>query len=350
MSVLHGSNAHPTKEHADNAVIAVEASRLLGRLSKAGYEYEDCHEIAPVVLAIRQLKEERDALILCHHFMTPDLIQGIADVVGDASLLVDTARKTDKKEIVVCAIKPLAEAVKLVNPDARVLLPNVSAGCSIADGITAEDVRALRQRYPGAPAVAYINSSAAVKAESDYVVTSKNARELIKRLPQRQILFYPDHAIATNLQEEFPDREIIGWNGKCIVHEEYTVDRIQYFKKHNPTTHILFHSECDPSVIPHGHMHGGTNAMIEYVQNHPEVDSFFLVTECGLSDTLRVQFPQKKFIGTCALCPYMKSINLSNTLKIMQGESDAGEVIDIDRDVMRRAQQAMQNMYGLVLN
>lgn len=348
MSSRVPSTATQDPEH--DAIVYRETSRLLGRLSKAGYQYEDCHEIAPLVLAIRRLKEEQDALILCHHFMTPDLIHGVADVVGDASLLVDMARKTDKMNIVVFAIKPLAEAVKLVNPDARVLLPNLEAGCSIADGITAEDVRALRREYPDAPAVAYINSSAEVKAESDYVATSKNARELIKRLPHRQILFYPDHAIATNLQEEFPEKEVIGWKGKCIVHEEYTVDRIKFFKKHHPTTHILFHSECASEVIPYGHMHGGTNTMIEYVKNHLEVDSFFLVTECGLSDSLRVQFPDKKFIGTCALCPYMKSINLSNTLKIMQSETGAGQVIEIDPDVTRRARQAMHNMYALVEN
>jgi quinolinate synthase len=340
----------PTKSLVGDIELRAEAGRLLSKLSHAGYHYEDCHELAPLVLDINRLKNEMDALILCHHFMTPDLIQGIADVVGDASHLIDQARTTNKPTIVVCAIRPLAEAVKLVNPAARVLLPNIEAGCSIADGITAAGVRELRARHPDAVAVAYVNSSAEVKAESDYVVTSKNARELLKRLPGRKILFYPDHAIATNLQEEFPDKEIIGWNGKCIVHEEYTVDRIKHFKKTNPATHILFHSECDPEVVPYGHMHGGTNAMVDYVTRHPEVDSFFLVTECGLSDTLRVQFPEKQFIGTCALCPYMKSINLSNTLNVMRGQSDAGDTIEIDPEIMRRAQQAMHNMYSLVSN
>lgn len=334
----------------DEGVIEYEAQRLFQNLSHVGYQLEDCYELAPIVAQIKFMKEKLDALVLCHHFMTADLIHGIADVVGDASLLVETARKTDKKTILVCAIKPLAEAVKIVNPNATVLLPNIDAGCSIADGITAEDVRQLRQQYPNAAAVTYINSSAAVKAESDYVVTSKNARELIGKLPHKQILFYPDKAIATNLKQEFPDKEIIGWAGKCIVHEEYTVDRIMHFKKHNPDTHILFHSECDPAVMPHGHMHGGTHAMMEYVKHHQEVDSFFLVTECGLADTMRAEYPQKKFVGTCALCPYMKSINLSNALQIMQGIEEFGEIVDLPIEVAVKARRAMNNMYEMVEN
>lgn len=335
----------------DPAILNDEAQRLYRKLAPAGYQLEDCHELAPIVANIKFLKEELDVLVLCHHFMTADLIHGIADVVGDASLLIETARKTDKKTILVCAIKPLAEAVKLVNPSATVLLPNIEAGCSIADGITAEDVRRLRAQYPEAVAVTYINSSAAVKAESDYVVTSKNARELIGKLPHKQILFYPDKAVATNLKQEFPDKEIISWDGKCIVHEEYTVDRVLHFKQRNPNTHILFHSECDPAVIPLGHMHGGTHSMMEYVKDHPEADSFFLVTECGLADTMRAEYPAKKFIGTCALCPYMKSINLTNALQIMRGELGGGaEIIHIAPDVAERARRAMDNMYQMVEN
>lgn len=330
------------------AEIEREAERLYQKLNGAGYEMEDCQELAPLVAAIQRLKKEQDILVLCHHFMVPDLIQGIADVVADASVLVESARKTDKKNILVCAIKPLAEAVKIVNPQARVLLPNSSAGCSIADGISAEDVRQLRARYPDAAAVTYINSSAAVKAESDYVVTSKNAKELIAKLPQKQILFYPDKAVAMNLQQELPEKEILIWNGKCIVHEEYTVERIAHFKKHNPDTHILFHSECDPAVIPLGHMHGGTHAMMAYVKHHPEVESFFMVTECGVADTMRIQYPKQKFIGTCALCPYMKSINLSNSLDILMGNSSCGEVVELAPEIAAGAARAMDNMYRLV--
>ena len=325
-----------------------EAARLYQKLRSAGYELEDCRELAPLVAEIQRLKKEQDILVLCHHFMVPDLIQGIADVVADASALVESARQSDKKNILVCAIKPLAEAVKIVNPQARVMLPNAGAGCSIADGITAEDVRRLRAQYPGAAAVTYINSSAAVKAESDYVVTSKNAKELIAQLPEEQILFYPDRAVAMNLQQELPDKDIVVWNGKCIVHEEYTVERIAHFKKHNPDTHILFHSECDPAVIPLGHMHGGTHAMMSYVKNHPEVESFFMVTECGISETMRIAYPQQKFIGTCALCPFMKSINLSNALDILRGTSTCGEIVELPADVAQRATRAMNNMYRLV--
>lgn len=328
--------------------IEQETLRLYEKLHRAGYELEDCRELAPLVAEIQRLKKEQDILVLCHHFMVPDLIQGIADVVADASVLVESARRSDKKNILVCAIKPLAEAVKIVNPHAKVMLPNAGAGCSIADGITAEDVRRLRAQHPGAAAVTYINSSAAVKAESDYVVTSKNANELIAQLPEEQILFYPDRAVAINLQQELPDKDIVVWNGKCIVHEEYTVERIVHFKKHNPDTHILFHSECDPAVIPLGHMHGGTHAMMSYVKNHPEVESFFMVTECGIADTMRIAYPGQKFIGTCALCPFMKSINLSNALGILNGTSTCGEVVELAPEVAQGAARAMNNMYRLV--
>lgn len=332
----------------DPSAIEQEAVRLFDKLGSVGYEMEDCRELAPIVLEIQRLKKEQDILVLCHHFMTADLIHGIADVVADASVFVEAARKTDKKNILVCAIKPLAEAVKIVNPNAKVMLPNINAGCSIADGITAEDVLKLRAQYPDAAAVTYINSSAAVKAVSDYVVTSKNAKELMAKIPQKQILFYPDKAVAINLQQELPEKEIILWNGKCIVHEEYTVDRIAHFKKHNPNTHILFHSECDPAVIPLGHMHGGTHAMMEYVKNHPEVESFFMVTECGIADTMRIKYPQQKFIGTCALCPYMKSINLSNALEILRGNTECGEVVELPAETLNGAARAMDNMYRLV--
>jgi quinolinate synthase len=332
----------------DAEAVEREAARLYGKLRGAGYEMEDCLHLAPLVAEIRRLKQEQDILVLCHHFMTADLIHGIADVVADASVLVEAARRSKNRNILVCAIKPLAEAVKIVNPRAKVMLPNRGAGCSIADGISAADVRRLRAQYPEAAAVTYINSSAAVKAESDFVATSKNARELMAKLPNRQILFYPDRAIAVNLQQELPEKELILWNGRCIVHEEYTVERIAHFKKHHPETHILFHSECDPAVIPLGHMHGGTHAMMEYVQNHPEVESFFMVTECGIADTMRIKYPAQRFIGTCALCPFMKTINLANALQVIKGETGAGEIIELAPDVARGAARAMDNMYRLV--
>ncbi len=331
-------------------MIEKEAQRLHEKLAAAGYHLEDCYDLAPLVAEIKRLKQEQDVLVLCHHFMTADLIHGIADVVGDASQLVEAGRLTDKKTILVCAIKPLAEAVKIVNPEATVLLPNIEAGCSIADGIKAADVRALREQYPDAVAVSYINSSAEVKAESDYVVTSKNARDLISKLPHRQVLFYPDRAVATNVQEALPEKEIIAWNGKCIVHEEYTVDRIAHFKKQHPETHILFHSECDPAVIPLGHMHGGTYAMMEYVKSHPDVKSFFMVTECGLADTMRAEHPDREFIGTCALCPFMKSINMVNSMETLKGGGRLTEEVQLPTQVAQRAANAMQNMYRMVEN
>lgn len=341
-------NMMDLKDESLTPVLQEEAQLLYKKLENNGYYLEDCIDLAPLIHAIKELKQQRNAIILCHHFMTADLIHGIADVVADASVLIDEAKKTKKSTIIVCAIKPIAEAVKLVNPEATVILPNSNAGCSIADSISPHDVSELKKQYPNAATVAYVNSSAEVKAVSDYVVTSQNVTALIKSLPEQQILFYPDKAVAINVQEAFPNKEIIAWNGKCIVHEEYTKERIEHFKHNHPETHILFHSECDPEIIPLGHMYGGTFAMMEYVKQHPNVKSFFMVTECGLADTMRVEFPDREFIGTCALCPYMKSINMTNTLEALNGQSDCAEIIEIEPDVKGNATKAFKHMYELV--
>lgn len=303
-----------------------EAERLYGLLGKAGYRYEDCETIAPYTYEINRLKKEKNAIVLAHHYMTPDIIFGIADYAEDALGLLQRAEETDADIIVMCSVMSLAECVKIAVPDKTVLCPSFAAGCSVADSMTLEQLRALKAENPGVPAVAYITTSAEVKSESDYIVTSANLAEVIEKIPSDKVLLYPDHAVAKSMSEE-SNKEIIAWDGTCVVHDNYTLEQVAHFRETHPDTHVLFHSEVDPEIYAHGDMHGGTRSMKQYVADHPEVDSFFMVTECGLSDQLRVEFPDKKFIGTCSLCPFMKKVELENTLMALDDDLFAQEVV-----------------------
>ena len=320
----------------DETVLAKEAERLHAKLSKTGFRMEDCAIIAPLTYEINRLKKAKNAVILAHHYMTPDIVYGIADHAEDASGLVRRAEETDADMIVMCSVLSLAEAVKIARPDKIVLCPDLTAGCSVAESINLDQVMELKRQNPGIPTVAYVNTTGDVKAAADYLVTSANVRQVVANIPEKKIIFFPDHALARSLEEEL-GKEVISWDGKCVVHDNYTLEQVVQFRQLHPDTHVLFHSEVDPSLYAHGEMHGGTRAMKEYVARHPEVDSFFLVTECGLSDQLRVEYPEKKFIGTCALCPFMKRIDLENTLKALKEEAPA---LDFLPEIMANARTA----------
>lgn len=338
-------DSQQTNEIEDQDVI--EANRLYGLLANAGFRHEDCLDIAPITKEINQLKDEYGGVILAHHYMTPDITFGVADFAEDALGLIEQAKRSKSNTIIMCTVLSLAECVKIACPEKTVLYPNKQAGCSVADSITASDVKALKKQYPDAPAIAYITTTAEVKAESDYIVTSANVNEVINALPNQQILFYPDHSMSSSLNSEFTNKDIIGWDGICVVHDNYTAEQVVQFKKQHPDTHVLFHSEVSPELYPHGELHGGTKAMLNYVDDHPEVDSFFMVTECGLSDRLRTTHPDKKFIGTCSLCPFMKMISLENTLKCLKS-TDKNYEITFSNDVLNRASVAYQRTEKLL--
>lgn len=325
---------------------AEEAIRLYGMLAKAGYRYEDCETIAPFTFEINRLKKEKNAIVLAHHYMTPDIIFGIADFAEDALGLLQRAQETDADIIVMCSVMSLAECVKIAMPHKTVLCPSFNAGCSVADSMSVEQLRSLKAENPGVPAVAYITTSAEVKAESDYIVTSFNLADVIDKIPADKVLLYPDHAVAKSMAEE-SEKEIVGWNGTCIVHDNYTLDQVAHFRQTHPDTHVLFHSEVDPEIYAYGDMHGGTRSMKAYVAEHPEVNSFFMVTECGLSDQLRVEFPDKKFIGTCSLCPFMKKVELENTLSSLQDDSMAQEVV-LSEEILSNAHLAYERTEQLL--
>lgn len=327
--------------HASESEVSREVVRLHERLQRVGYREADCEVIAPYTLEINALKRAKNAVILAHHYMTPDIVYGVADYAEDALGLIRRGEQTTATIIVACVVTSLAEMVKIASPDKTVLCPSMAAGCSVADSITVADVLALKAQHPGVPAVAYATTTAEVKAVSDYIVTSANARQVIASIPASKVLFYPDHAFGKALQEEQEvlGKEIVTWEGKCVVHDNYTIDQVIRFRKKNPDTAVLFHSEVDPSLYVHGDMHGGTGAMKRYVAEHPEVNSFFLVTECGLGDQLRIEYPGKKFIGTCSLCPFMKTINLENILLVLRDEPTEN-VIDIPPAMLGEIQAA----------
>jgi len=316
--------------------LTFESERLYAKLRDTGFGMEDCETIAPLTNEINVLKKAKNAVILAHHYMTPDIVYGVADYAEDASGLVRRGEETDADLIVMCSVVSLAEAVKIATPHKTVLCPDLTAGCSVADSIDVDQVMALKRQHPGVPTVAYITTTVDVKATADYLVTSANVRQVVANIPENKIIFFPDHAVAKSLEEEL-GKEIISWDGKCVVHDNYTWEQVVHFRKLHPDTHVLFHSEVDPSLYAHGEMHGGTRAMKEYVAGHPEVDSFFLVTECGLSDQMRVEYPHKKFIGTCSLCPFMKKITLENILSTLQDESPT---IDFPLAIMAGARKA----------
>ena len=330
-----------------NDTLRNEAKRLHDLLARTGYEYEDCLAIAPLTLDINRLKRAKNALVLAHHYMTPDIVYGIADYAEDALGLVRRAVESNADIVIACGVVSLAQMIKLGAPEKTVICPNMQAGCSVADSITAEQVLDLKRAYPGVPTVAYVTTSAEVKAVSDYIVTSATARSVISRIADHRIIFYPDKAVGTTLKEEL-GKDLIVWDGTCIVHGQYTLEQVVNFRKHNPDAAVLFHSEVDPSLYTHGDMHGGTAAMKKYVSEHPEVDKFFLVTECGLSDQLRVEYPGKKFIGTCSLCPYMKTINLENALAALLGKLPTSHTIEFAPDIWAGIQSAYHRTEALL--
>ncbi|MCX8195439.1 MAG: quinolinate synthase NadA [Candidatus Micrarchaeota archaeon] len=324
--------------------ISSEAARLHDKLGSLGWSLEVCRAYAPLTLEINSLKKKRNAIVLAHSYQTPDIIWGVADFVGDSYALSDAARKTDAKIIVFAGVRFMAETAKLLNPKKRVFIPSLEAGCSLADDITAEDVRQLKRKHPGVPVVCYINTSADVKAESDVCCTSSNAAKIIRALPGRQIIFIPDEFMAKNLEKE-TGKKIISWHSRCVVHQDFDERKLAALREAFPSAKILVHSECPPAVVQKADLVGGTGDMERFVKSS-DASSFVLVTECGLSDRLRFELPNKEFVGMCALCPYMKKNSLALILEVLQGLPQEKEIA-LPEEVAQRARRALEKMFGL---
>jgi len=298
--------------------------------------------IAPYVKAINDLKRERNAVILAHNYMTPDIFHCVADIVGDSLQLAKEAARTDADVIVQCGVHFMAETSKLLNPDKTVLIPDQRAGCSLAESITAADVRALREAYPGVPIVTYVNTSAAVKAECDICCTSSNAVKVVESFGVDRVLLIPDEYLAKYVATQ-TDVEILSWKGRCEVHERFTADELQAYREAEPGLRIIAHPECPPDVLAEADFTGSTNGMITWVQTQ-KPEKVLMVTECSMSDNVAVDAPATEFIRPCNLCPHMKRITLPKILESLQNLRDE---VHVDQTVAAQARQAVERMIAL---
>jgi quinolinate synthase len=296
----------------------------------------------PDIEAIARLKRERNAVILAHNYQTPEIFHGIADIVGDSLALAREAMHVEAEIIVLAGVHFMAETAKLLNPSKTVLMPDMRAGCSLADSITPADIRLLRQRYPGVPVITYVNTSAAVKAESDICCTSGNARKIVGSLGVGQVIMLPDEYLAQNIAAE-TDVKIISWAGHCEVHERFTPREIQELRKSHPGIIVLAHPECPPEVVAVADFAGSTAAMSDYVGREKPA-RVVLITECSMSDNVAIANPQTAFIRPCNLCPHMKRITLANIrecLETLQTE------VTIDPAIEARARIAVERMLAV---
>jgi len=297
---------------------------------------------APDIAAIKRLKKERNAVILAHNYQTPEIYHGVADIVGDSLALAREAMRVDADVIVLAGVHFMAETAKLLNPSKTVLIPDTRAGCSLADSITPQDVRLLRERYPGVPIVTYVNTSAAVKAESDICCTSGNAKKVVESLGVKRVIMLPDEYLAQNIARE-TSVEIISWAGHCEVHERFSVQDIAQLRAAHPGITVLAHPECPPDVVAAADFAGSTAMMSEYVTVQKPA-RVVLVTECSMSDNIAVDNPGTDFIRPCNLCPHMKRITLGNIracLETLQTE------VTIDPGLSERARRAVERMLAV---
>lgn len=323
--------------------IRKETDRLYEKLHRVGWARQDCEFIAPTTLEINQLKKEQNAVILAHSYQTPDIMYGIGDYVGDSYGLSRMATEHPAQKIIFCSVYFMGETAKLLNPDKEVLVPRV-AGCSLADSITGEQVRALRKKYPHAGIICYVNSYAEVKAESDACCTSSNVIEVVEAMPQEEIVFIPDKLMGLNLRN-MTSKKIITWDGTCVVHEGFNADTVRDIRQRFPGVKILAHPECAPGVVALVDYAGGTSGMLNYVRDS-SAKTFMLVTECGLTDRFKAEFVGKEIVGTCILCPYMKEIQLEDVLKALKNPSPE-QYIEVPKDIADRARDSLNKMFEL---
>lgn len=331
-------------------------------------EYTPAFELrvqAELAWEVNQLKVQRNAVILGHNYMEPALFHSVPDFVGDSLDLSRKAAATDKDVIVFCGVKFMAETAKILNPSRTVLLPSLKAGCSLAASITAADVRALKARLPGVPVVTYVNTYADVKAESDICCTSSNAAAVVESLGTDTVIFLPDEYLAKNVARDtgkhiiFPTRlaagnialhdtdidyQMVGWNGRCEVHEQFTVADVEAVRAQFPDVVVLAHPECSPEVVDAADFSGSTNAMTRYVENTP-ASRYLLLTECAMGENIAAANPHKEMVRLCMVrCPHMNQITLEMTrdaLKYMQYE------IDVPVEIMDRARRAVERMIAI---
>jgi quinolinate synthetase complex, A subunit len=294
---------------------------------------------APLIFQINRLKKEKDAVILAHNYQTPQIYHGVADFVGDSLQLAIEATRVDQSVIVQCGVHFMAETSKLLNPQKTVLIPDSRAGCSLASSITADDVRAMREMYPGVPVVTYVNTSAAVKAVTDVCCTSSNALDIVNRVEGDTVIMIPDQYLAQNTAKK-TGKKVITWAGACEVHETFTADDIAELRHAYPTAKIIAHPECPPEVIDAVDFAGSTAAMIDWVKTEKPA-RVVMVTECSMSDNVASETTGVDFLRGCNICPHMKRINLENVLWSLHTGT---EEVTVPEEIIAPARLAVERM------
>lgn len=311
------------------------------------YSLKKCEELVPLVNEINDLKEEKNAIVLAHSYVSPEILYGVADFVGDSYELSKNAVATNAKTIVFAAVRFMGETAKILNPQKEVLIPGLLDGCTLADSINAAQVRDLRRQFPDYTFVCYINTTAEVKAECDVCVTSANVYTVVSRIPNERIYFLPDKLMGQNLAKEMQARgskkEIQYYHGVCYVHEEYNPDEIHRIRLEYPGVKVVSHPECKTEVCDASDFVGSTSQMLKYMR---ETDSgeFLMLTECGLSSRLQVEFPNKRLVGSCTLCRYMKSNTLPDILRVLKYPTVRDRVV-IDEKIRQRALTCIEAMF-----
>ncbi len=314
---------------------------------------------AEIAYEINQLKKEKNAVILGHNYMEPALFHSVPDITGDSLGLSREAANTDKDIIVFCGVEFMAETAKILSPDKTVLIPSQKAGCSLAESITAEDVRVLKKKYPGVPVVTYVNTYADVKAETDICCTSSNAIAVVESLDSDTVIFLPDEYLASNVAREtgktivFPTRtpkamngdalqyDLIGWHGRCEVHEQFTVEDIENVRSQFPDVVILAHPECSAEVVGASDFSGSTSAMINYVKDM-QADQYLLLTECSMGDNIAAEHPEKEMLRLCSVrCPHMNQITMEMTRDALLYNQYE---VHVPEDIRVKAKQAVDRM------
>jgi len=318
--------------------VAARTAAIYEQASHAISELE-WPEFAPYVDRIVQLKQERNAVILAHNYQTRDIFHCISDIVGDSLALAQKAMDVEADVIVMAGVHFMAETAKLLNPEKTVLIPDLKAGCSLAESITGEDVRGLRKKYPGVPVVTYVNTSVEVKAESDICCTSANAVQIVESLGADRVLLIPDQYLAKNVAAQ-TDVEILTWPGACEVHERFTPSQITHLRKAHPNVTVLAHPECPPEVVELSDFSGSTSALINFVTDEKPAE-VALITECSMGENIASLNPETKFIRSCSLCPHMQRINLMNICGSLENLTHE---VTIDPKLADKARMAVQRM------
>src|SRR5271168_4877689 len=301
---------------------------------------------APLIAEINRLKREKNAVILAHNYMTPEIFHGVGDFIGDSLGLAREAARCDAAVIVQAGVHFMAETSKVLCPDKTVLIPDLAAGCSLASSITGADVRLIKQRYPGLPVVTYVNTTAAVKAETDVCCTSANAVQVVEAIAREfgvdRVILLPDEFLARNVARQTGIR-VISWHGRCEVHERFTADDIRELRESWPDAEILAHPECPAEVLELADFAGSTSAMSDYVvQRQPR--QVVLITECSMADNIAAEAPNTEFVRPCNLCPHMKRISLETIHQALLGEQFE---VRIDPEIAARARLSVQRMIDL---